>query len=100
MITLATCEDQTEPENGRRQEECGDMLEAVAVMQVRRDGGGLLWGGKMEMEKGRIQEVEWKGKMVENGWFWEKKEKPLRCSESCLAKKEDGVPSAEIKSPH
>ena len=64
MITLATCEDQTEPENGRRQEECGDMLEAVAVMQVRRDGGGLFWGGKMEMEKGRIQEVEWKGKMV------------------------------------
>ena len=41
MITLATCEDQTEPENGRRQgEECGDVLEAVAVMQVRRDGGG------------------------------------------------------------
>lgn len=73
MITLATCEDQTEPENGRRQEECGDMLEAVAVMQVRRDSGGLLWGGKMEMEKGRIREVEWKGKMVENGWFWEKK---------------------------
>ena len=44
---------------------------------VRRDGGGLLWGGKMEMEKGRVRELEWKGKMVENGWFWEKREKPL-----------------------
>lgn len=40
---------------------------------VRRDGGGLLWGGKMEMEKGRVRELEWKGKMVENGWFWGKK---------------------------
>ena len=36
-----------------------------------------VWAGKTEMEKGRIREVEWKGKMVENGWFWEKKEKPL-----------------------
>ena len=34
MITLAMCEDQTEPENGSRQgEECGDVLEAVAVTQ-------------------------------------------------------------------
>ena len=31
----------------------------------------------MEMEKGRVRELEWKGKMVENGWFWEKREKPL-----------------------
>ena len=73
-------------------EECGDVLEAVAVTvtQVRRDRWWF-WGGRVEMEKGRIREVEWKRKMVENGWFWgKKKEKPLRCSESCLVKKEDG----------
>lgn len=66
---------------------------------VRRDGGGLLWGGKMEMEKGRIRELEWKGKMVENGWFWEKREKPLRSSDSCLARKEEGGAICRDKKP-
>ena len=36
-------------------EECGDVLEAVAVTvtQVRRDRWWF-WGGRVEMEKGRI----------------------------------------------
>ena len=36
-------------------EECGDVLEAIAVTvtQVRRDRWWF-WGGRVEMEKGRI----------------------------------------------
>lgn len=56
------CEDQTEPENGSRQgEECGD-VGGCSSDSVRRDGGGLLWGGKMEMEKGRFGELEGRGR--------------------------------------
>lgn len=45
MITPAIHEEQTEQEGGRRQEEeRGDLLEAVAVLQLR-DNGGFLWGG-------------------------------------------------------
>ena len=57
----------------------------------------------MEVQKGRIRDVERKGKMVENGWFWGKKKKKRNhydAQNPVWSRKKTAVPSAEIKSPH